>query len=233
MSELIYKSLLLSGEELMVACALSGIKELPFPLESRDLSAEELNGTLFALCKKGFLLYKKGNVWELKPEILGIFSQIRDARRQLEIYSPRMGGPLLCFQKEDLAVMEVSENDRNAVAIHRVSPAAFPEELRDRGILPARDSLEVEKEEGRWGDLLEAISTLLADNGKAGEAMRSLVGKHEEVMGGILVRDPADRTVESALLIVDGGISDWIFIVQPEDLRVEPYTLEGLKGFLF
>ncbi len=234
MSELIYKSFLFTREELMVAGALSGMKKLACLLEDsgRELSGEELNRVVFTLYQKGFLLYKRGKEWKLDPEIEILFAGIRDARRELDIYSPGMGGPLLCFQKEDLVVMEVSGNDKSAVLIHFCPAAAFPQELNDRGLVPIRDSLEAEPEEGRFDDLLESVSSLLRPDASPEEIMRTRLLCQEEVTAGILARDPHSREVESALVLADAGIADWIFLARPDGVRMETYTLEALKGFL-
>lgn len=239
MSELVYKSCLFSSEEFMILCALTGIEEINMFGESgrREMDEEEADRNVFQLYQKGILYYGEEGSWKVKPEIRSLFRDMRDAEKEMQIFSRKRGGSLLCFGEEHLIIVEVSQNDRDAVRMHRQTAESFFMELCDKGMLPERDSLEMEEaaedeESGAWGQLLASLSDLIRNGRPAYDKLEKILQEREELLLSVVVSNRKLKSDWKAISVVDLGISDWIVYAGNDSVRTDYYTMDRLRAFL-
>ncbi len=239
MSELVYKSYLFSTKEFMILCALTGIEEIDMFGESTrcEMDEEEVNQNVFQLYQKGILYCGEEDFWKVKPEIRSLFRDMRDAEKEMQIFSRKRGGPLLCFGEEPLIIVEVSQNDRDAVKMHRQTSDSFFMELCDRGILPERDSLEMEEaaedeESGAWGQLLESLSDLIRNGQPVYEKLEKILREREELLLSAVVGSRKLKSDWRAISVVDLGIADWLVYAGNDSVRTDYYTMDRLRAFL-
>lgn len=229
MDDFVYKSYLFSSQEFMVLSAYAGMES--FHILSGDLarriSKKELELTFFQLYQKGILFWKNGKSYEMKPEIRELFQVMKASRKELQIYPKRSGGPLLCFWADDVVVMEQSENDKNTVKLHSSSKKMFFEELRDRGILPAGDSPEIEA-----SDRPGLFHTKDIKAGRInGEALLELLNEEDKLEAGIIIYDRRSQENIGIVLVLDNGIGDDVALIRDESSQISPYSPERLAAF--
>lgn len=238
MSELLYKSYLFSTKEFMVLSALAGMEELKVfaEKESGNMGEEELNLTVFQLYQKGVLYWKDGG-WNINPEVYSLLRNVKESERELQIYSGIGRGPLLCYGQDPLVILELSEHDKDAVRLHPQTRDGFFVELRDRGILPERDSAELEDLEdnersGVRGKLLERLGELTRDGQIDYGNLKKLLQERWDLIACLFLFDRKEKNVRSVIAIADGGISDWLLCIRNGNVQAERYTMDGLRGVL-
>ncbi|MCD8103780.1 MAG: hypothetical protein LUF35_01955 [Lachnospiraceae bacterium] len=141
MSDLTYRSFLLSGREFMVLSAFMGIERVHMLIEQQPElpDRKELSLTLFGLYQKGLLCWENG-ICGPKPEIRSLFRDIRSSEKELQVFHRKENAPLLCYWDESSVLTELSENDRDRIRLHGLRKNDLLEELKERGILPEKDS---------------------------------------------------------------------------------------------
>lgn len=232
MKDKFVRNYLFTDREFMVLSAYEGLDRLHMLLEEpqRQMSRQELGLLLFGLYQKEFLCWKEENLYELKPEIRAIFQNIRQAKKELQIYYDRASAPLLCFWGDETVVMELSANDRNTLRVHCVSKIDFLEELEDRGILSGKAA---ERDEGFSGDeFLEHCPRLMEDGAVKRAELQKLFAKREELSACMIVIDRETGKEQGVILAVDCGILDGLIFVEDGRRRLEWYTPDNLKEFL-
>lgn len=239
MSELVYKSYLFSLREFIVLSACAGIKKLYIFDQDvpDDMSEEELNLTVFRLYRKGALCWKDGKSFRLDPQLRGMFQDMKDSQKTLQIYSGKGQSPQICFWGRSPAVVELSENDLDAVRFYSLPSEVFLKNLCDRGILPEEDSVEPEgfteeEEDEAWGGLLRGMSGLIQDGQILTGELLEFLKERQELLSCIAVCEGNTETPRSLLFITDRGLADWLVCVDSDGVKAELYSMENLKGFL-
>lgn len=238
MYKLIHKNYILSCQEAMVLAAWSGINKLHMlcgePLEEMD--ERELRLTLFQLYQKGVLCWEDPH-FRMKPELELMFQDLRRARTELQIYSERRKSPLLCFGDDDMVVMEMGENEKDTICLHSQVRKDFLEELRDRQILPSRDSRAYgsqAKEENRalMRRFRESCPSFWSGNQIQYEALKEALQEREELTACIGVTDLEEERGRGVILILDFGVFDGIIWLGEDSCSEDYFTLENLAHFL-
>ncbi|MCD7884781.1 MAG: hypothetical protein LUI87_13920 [Lachnospiraceae bacterium] len=141
MSDLTYRSFLLSEQEFMVLSAFTGIEKVHMLIEKQpDLpDRKELSLTIFGLYQKGLLHWENGTCGP-KSEIRDLFCNIRSSQKELLVFHREENAPLLCYWADSSVLTELSENDRDKIKLHGLSKNDFLSEMKERGILPEKSS---------------------------------------------------------------------------------------------
>lgn len=228
MDDFVYKSYLLSGQEFMVLSACAGMGSSPVLSESfaGQISKKELELTVFQLYQKEIIFWKDEKSYEMKPELWELFQTMKASRKELQIYPKRGSGPLLCFWADYVVIMELSGNDKNTIKLHGSSRKMFFEELRDREILPARSSGEMESLDGP--SPFDCGSAGVIEGGQ----FRRLLNENDELEAGMLIYDRYSKKNAGNVLLLDNGIGDDMVLIRDESVQTVRYSPRQLEAFL-
>lgn len=237
MNKFIFSSYVFSCQEFMVLSALNGIRKMDILMEEKEgeLSPKTVNLILFQLYQKGIMSWKDEASYTLKPEIRSLFLDMREAKKEIQIYGKNRKSPLLCYMGENLAVTELSENDREAIKIHSVSRGDFLEELRERGLVPKQRSVAPADSE-LAPELLVLIQKRCADFRKGEslqvEKLQEVLEKEDWLSTLFLIGDSGEEQEKKAVLILDCGLWDCVVYMEKERFRAEYYSAESLRSIL-
>ena len=111
MSDLIYKSYIISTREFIVLSLLTGIEKFHILTDGnlQPVSEEELNQIIFQLYQKDILRWKEEDSYDLNPDIKELFRNIKDSRKEIEIYWDGSSNPLICFWNASAVIMEMTK----------------------------------------------------------------------------------------------------------------------------
>lgn len=238
MNDFVYKSYLFSSQEFMVLSACAGVDKIHLLFESRSeqLTQKELNLMVFRLYQRGILYWKDENSYELKPEIRVLLRDMKNAGKELRVYSQKSGSPLLCFWDDYVVVMELSGNDKDTIKIHSLPKNDFLTELCDRGILPLRNRQEtgelMEAGDSGWKEFLRGTPDLMQKGQIMYAQLQELLMKKEELLAFVAVYDKKFGKAQGIILILNYGIYDYAVFISDDDVRADYYTPENLKRFL-
>lgn len=220
---------------MLAACA--GIRKMDFLFENQPEipEAQELEHILFGLYEKRLLLVKE-DCCELKPEILSIFQNIKDAGQELQIYG-KDGDTLLCFQAEQTVVMEIAGNQKDTVRLHSLSSVEFLKELSEGGILPAPGTEEVSfgtaQENLQWLEsYLDGWEELEADGIIRTEVLSSFMAEREKLSAAIVAWNPKNGRDAALIFVLDAGLYDWLIFLENGRLQADDYTADSLWAYL-
>lgn len=238
MCNLVYKNFIFSVQEFMVLCAWTGIEQLHILQGSQQEKMEigELNLVLFQLYQKE-ILYWNNDTYELKQEVAQLFRDIGSAGAELQIYTRTNGSPLLCFSGTHMIVMELSENDTDAVKVHRLQEYKFFAELRNKGMLPLRDSQELEGTTQRedyeaWCSILGKRPNLMANGCILYDRLQELIRDANDLWAAITFCDRKNGQDRGVVLIAEQEFSDCLIYIADDVVRADYYTLDSLRQLL-
>ena len=239
MSDLIYKNYLFTCREWMVLAAFAGMKQgrLLFESEPEPLGRKELNLTVFQLYQKGILHWKDGGICELEPEIRLLLRDMKNAEKELQIYSKRKNSPLLCFWGDGTVVMEMSENEKGMLAVHRLERNGFLAELCDREILfpemeEETEELLREKREAVLQEFRGKCMQLMAGENIRYEALLSFLQGQEEVVSVITVSGGKNKCSQGILFLLDCGVCDGMIYLTGNSFQTSRYSVDDVKTIL-
>ena len=237
MNKFIFSSYVFSCQEFMVLSALTGIRKMNILMEEKEeeLNPKTVNLILFQLYQKGIMSWKDETSYTLKPEIRSLFLDMKEAKKELEIYGKNRKSPMLCYMGEKLAVTELSENDREAIKIHSVSRTDFLEELRERGFVPKqRESVPLEGEPSP--EVLELVQRRCYGFQKDGilqvKKMQEILEKEDWLTALFLSCERENEQQKRAVLILDCGLWDCVVYMENGGFRAEYYSEENLRSIL-
>lgn len=238
MCNLVYKNFIFSVQEFMVLCAWTGIEQLHILQGSQQekMGGEELNLVLFQLYQKE-ILYWNNDTYELKQEVAQLFRDIRFASAELQIYTRTSRSPLLCFYGTYMIVMELSGNDTDAVKVHRLQEYDFFAELRNKGMLPLRDSQEMEGTAQRedceaWCSILGKRSNLMENGCILYDRLQELLRDAKDLWVAITIHDRKSGQDRGVVLIAEQDFSDCLICIADSVVRADYYTLDSLSQLL-
>lgn len=236
MSDLIYRNYLFSSEEFMVLSASVGIERLPVLFEGTPKQPEktELSQTVFQLYQKGILMWENDGSYALRQDVRALFQDMKAAKKELHIYSKRTGGPLLCFWDEYVVVTELSGNDSGSVRIHSLPADRFLDELRDRGILPEQDCVQlaetIDKDsEEQCIRFLKESPAMLEDGHMQYDLLEMLLEKNRDLFAFIALYDRVLGQNQGVALILNCGLADCITYVGDGQTYICYYTERDLR----
>lgn len=237
MNKFIFSSYVFSCQEFMVLSALTGIRKMNILMEEKEeeLNPKTVNLILFQLYQKGIMSWKDETSYTLKPEIRSLFLDMKEAKKELEIYGKNRKSPMLCYMGEKLAVTELSENDREAIKIHSVSRTDFLEELRERGLVPKqRESVPLECEPSP--EILELVQRRCYGFQKDGilqvKKMQEILEKEDWLTALFLSCERENEQQKRVVLILDCGLWDCVVYMENGRFRAEYYSEENLRSIL-
>lgn len=236
MSNIIYKNYVFSSQEFMVLSACVGIEKIPvlFAKDPRQPDEGELAQTIFELYQKGILVCEDDGSYSLQPDVRILFQDMKAAQKELHIYSKKTGGPLLCFWDENAVVTELSGSDKSAVKMHSLPSSELLEELKDRGILPERDSKELGQTMGEDAGALCAAflkdsPAPLQEGHMQYELLEELLEKKRDLFAFITIYDRTLEENQGAILILNCGLTDCIAFMGDGMVHTCYYALEDLR----
>lgn len=262
MNDFVLKNYVFTVREYMVLAALAGIRKTTLLMENSPVMPEdaELEYILFELYQKGFLSWK-GDFCELSFEIRALFRNIKEADRELQIYSRRGKEILLCFLAEQAAVMEVGGNQKDAVRVHSLPLSEFMTELTGRGILPPeraglserelsfkgagfseeifeagfQDSAEAAPaEEARhWiREYLSGWEKLEKDGQIRSGVLQDFLEEKEKISAALVLQGRSGEADAVLALVLDTGLYDWLVFLKEGQLLADEYTADDFWTFL-
>lgn len=240
MDKLIYDNIIISVKEFMVLSALCGIKEIDFPMKKkqRPPDQKEVNLVLFQLYQKRILEMEDTNTYRLEPEIQKLFMEIKEAEYEIQAYSLEKKNPLLFFSGSEIVALELSENDREALKMHRVSRKRLVEELYSQKILLLEKSVSGENEDFLQKEILalrEQIQKEEIQFIKNNHIDYEKLIKYSEVnrvYSFFIIKDRRSGTEKMVILLMDRGIWDCAVCFEADRLEIRYYTEKGMEDFL-
>ncbi|MDO5799524.1 MAG: hypothetical protein Q4Q33_10845 [Eubacteriales bacterium] len=240
MDKLIYDNIIISAKEFMVLSALCGIKKIDFPMKKkqRPPDQKEVNLVLFQLYQKQILEMEDQHTYRLDSEIQKLFMEIKEADYEIQAYSLGKKNPLLFFSGSEIVAIELSENDREALKMRRVSRKRLLEELCSQKILPLEKSAPGGNEEFLQKEILalreqiqkEKIQFIKNDHIDYEKLIK--YSEMNRVYSFFIIKDHGSGAEKMVILLMDRGIWDCAVCFEAGHLEIEYYTEKGMEEFL-
>lgn len=240
MNKCIFNNYIFPYQEFMVLSALTGLDKLNILMDKKkeELNQKSVNQILFQLYQKEIICWKAEKLYELNPKIRSLFLNIKESKRELQIYGKNQKSPFLCYLGKEFVVTELSENDRNAIKIHGISQQNFIKELQDRGFIPVEnENADFDMEESLIQGIEEEfwVKNLLKSMEKTNFQMNQfpqIMEEEEHVQTTFSIYDKKKKWEKQDVFLLDCGIKDCIMFRENGTVRFAGYSAEKLKDIL-
>ncbi len=239
MNELLYDNYILSNREFLTLAFLTGIQKLSLPVQSKPqpLDEKEMYQLLFQLYQKKVLCWKDNGQYTLTDGLKKIFSQIKTADQELQIYYPGKKSPLQCFCGRDIIVTELSENDRDSLRICKLSQVDFFLKMQEKKVFPVqktpdkKESLQKENPE-LWENLLQKYrSLLLTYHGNTGNFFE-LFDMDPTICSLVIIYDRKIQQEKGVLLLLNSGVYNIMLYLEKNNMEAEYYSEKTVRDIL-
>ncbi len=241
MCEMLYNDLLFSSQELMVMFALSGVDRLPLPVDAApaNMSERDVELQVFGMFQRGLFFWDDAGACKWRPDVGKMVQDIRSAKEHLRIDAKENAETLVCFCSEEVAILEKSENDADAIRVHTTPRNFLIQELRERGILPKREAetfaADVDAGDAAFpGELFALLGRMAGELGglqSQGDPLEELM-QMDAVQTVLRVTDAKTEKETRAAVLLRGGLFDYAAFLTEANVRIEPYTEDALYTFL-